>query len=134
MLVRRDVPVLTFQSRNTSRARIKMPARTATSMIHQGTSVCCATVRSGDTVNVTCNHHTNKIKTMLDSATKDTFFKLHCLFYFFYLRSTAYIGVRSCQDYVFSLTVKYNRGSHNNVQVWKRSIVLQETQKLGEIT
>lgn len=51
---------LTFQSRNTSRARIRTPARAATSMIHHGIPVCCATERSGDTVNVTWNHHPNK--------------------------------------------------------------------------
>ena len=51
-----SVLVLTFQSRNTSRARIRTPARTASSMIHQGTSVCGATVRSGDTVKITWNH------------------------------------------------------------------------------
>lgn len=60
--VRCDVSILTFQSRNTSRARIRTPARTATSMIHQGTPVCCATVRSGDTVNITWNHYPNKRK------------------------------------------------------------------------
>lgn len=68
MSVRPDVPFLTFQSRKTSRARIRMPARTATRMIHQGTPVCCATVGSGDTVNITCNHQPNKRKIILDPA------------------------------------------------------------------
>lgn len=44
----------TFHSRNTNKAKIKMPARTATSMIHQGTPLCCVTAPSGDTVTVTC--------------------------------------------------------------------------------
>lgn len=44
---------LTFQSRYTSRAKIRTPARTATSMIHQGTPPCCATVLSGDTMTLT---------------------------------------------------------------------------------
>lgn len=61
--VRENISVLTFQSRNTSRARIRMPARTATSRIHQGTPVCCTTVRSGDTVNITWNHQPNEKKT-----------------------------------------------------------------------
>lgn len=44
---------LTFQSRYTSRAKIRTPARTAASMIHKGTTPCCATVLSGDTVTLT---------------------------------------------------------------------------------
>lgn len=62
MSVRPDVPLLTFQSRKTSRARIRIPARTATRMIHQGTPVCWATVGSGDTVSITCHRHPTREK------------------------------------------------------------------------
>lgn len=131
--VRCDVSILTFQSRNTSRARIRTPARTATSMIHQGTPVCCATVRSGDTVNITWNHYPNKRKLRVkfifgqqdpskmcikaggflkvQKKTK-TFFIL-----FIFQWSNTYISVRSSQNYVFSLTVKDERCPHNNVHV-----------------
>lgn len=129
-------PPLTFQSRNTSRARIRTPARTATSMIHQGTPVCCATVGSGDTVNITCNHHPNKkgkkcvIQLYTEGSLRTCIWNLEvfsrCKIYLFIhsILCSAYISVRSSQNDVFSLTVEDEWSLHNDVQVWKRSIIL----------
>lgn len=108
MSVRPNISVLTFQSRKTSRARIRMPARTATSMIHQGTPVCCATVGSGDTVNITCNQQPHKGKIVLDPAlvSSQTKKDIYTLEVFSDFVCFTYISVRSSQNDVFTLTVK----------------------------
>lgn len=135
-----DVSLLTFHSRYTSRARIRTPARTATSMIHQGTPVCCATVCSGDTVSITWNQYPNKRKLRVrfsfgqQDPSKSVWklevfsgYKRYLFTLFIFQWSNTYISVRSCQNYVFSLTVKDERCPHNNVHVWKRGIILNES-------
>lgn len=99
-----------------------MPARTATSMIHQGTPPYCATALSGETATVTCDNTSTWCKpsdrVSQDQGRTQFIIKCSCL--------VAYINVGSFQDHVFGLRVQHERGLHNYMQGRNGGIILRK--------